>query len=136
MIKSTIILGAMCTLFTADLYSQSSDTRGNVDFGVKAGLNVSNVWDTRGDAFRADAKIGYAAGVFLGIPLGQVFGLQPEVLISQKGFQGSGSLLGFPYSFSRTTTFVDIPLQLQIKPVQYITFVAGPQFSYLINKKD
>ncbi len=72
----------------------------------------------------------------MGIPIGKIIGIQPEVLISQKGFKGSGSLLGFPYSTSRTTTYIDIPLQLQIKPSEFIHIVIGPQFSYLLNQKD
>jgi len=131
-----LIISALFVLSIAKTNAQSSDTRSKFDFGIKAGMNISNVWDSKGEEFQADAKIGFAGGVFLGIPLGNFFGLQPEVLISQKGFKGSGSLLGFPYSFTRTTTYLDIPLQLQMKPASFITIVAGPQFSYLMNQKD
>jgi hypothetical protein len=115
---------------------QGQDRRENLEFGIKAGANVSNVWDSRSDDFRADARLGFAGGVFLGIPIGKFIGLQPEFLISQKGFQGSGSLLGTAYSFSRTTSYMDVPLQLQLKPSEFFTFVLGPQFSYLFNQKD
>jgi hypothetical protein len=112
------------------------DPRGNVTFGIKGGLNSSNVWDEKGQDFRADNKIGFAGGAFLGIPIGKFLGFQPEVLVSQKGFQGSGTLLGTPYSFSRTTTYLDIPLQLQVKPIEFLTIVLGPQYSYLMNQRD
>ena len=112
------------------------DVRGDVSFGVKAGLNYANVWDEQGQDFNADPRLGFAGGLFLGIPIGKYLGIQPEVLISQKGLQGSGSLLGATYSFTRTTTYVDIPLQLQIKPLEVLTLVAGPQYSYLMNEKN
>jgi len=132
-----IILGAIITISIGNVYAQSDDdTRLNLEFGVKAGINYSNVWDSRGEAFRADPKLGLAGGFFMGIPLGKIFGLQPEILLSQKGFEGSGTLLGLPYSFSKTTTYLDIPLQLQIKPIQNFTLLAGPQFSYLLHQKD
>jgi Outer membrane protein beta-barrel domain len=131
-----IIIGVISILTYVKTNAQTEDTRSELDFGIKAGINISNVWDSQGDEFEADAKIGFAGGVFLGIPLGKFFGLQPEILVSQKGFKGSGSLLGLPYSFTRTTTYLDIPLQLQMKPANFITIVAGPQFSYLMNQKD
>jgi hypothetical protein len=37
---------------------------------------------------------------------------------------------------TRTTTFIDVPLFLAVKPVPAITLLAGPQFSYLLKRKD
>lgn len=136
MITKSIITGAIILLFINSVSAQGEDRRNQLDFGIKAGANLSNVWDSQGEEFRADGKVGLAAGVFLSLPLGEVLGVQPEVLISQKGFEGSGVLLGQEYSFSRTTTYIDIPLQLQIKPANFITLVVGPQFSYLLKQKD
>ncbi len=134
--KSVKTVMMLCALSVIGFIAQSQDRRQNLELGAKAGINISNVWDTEGQAFEADAKIGFAGGVFLGIPLGTLIGLQPEVLISQKGFKGSGMLLSFPYTFKRTTTYLDVPLQLQIKPSEFLTIVGGPQFSYLLNQKD
>jgi hypothetical protein len=105
-------------------------------FGVKGGLNLSNVYDTKGEQFDADAKFGFVAGGFVSIPLGEVIGVQPEILISQKGFQATGVLLGAPYSFTRTTTYIDVPLLFAIKPFELLTLLAGPQYSYLQVQKD
>ena len=136
--KSFIIISSMCFFLGATLKAQNPDTdpRENLQFGIKAGLNHSNVWDEQGQDFKADPKFGFAGGVFLGVPIGKFLGFQPELLLSQKGFQGSGTLLGMPYSFSRTTTYLDIPLQLQVKPADFLTVVVGPQYSYLMHKKD
>lgn len=130
------ILGTICFLLIATINLQSQDRRNNFEFGLKAGVNVSNVWDSKDQEFTADPKAGIAAGAFLGIPLGKIIGLQPEFLISQKGFKGSGILLGSPYTTSRTTTYIDVPLQLQLKPAPFITLLGGPQFSYLLKQKD
>jgi hypothetical protein len=105
-------------------------------FGVKGGLNLSNVYDTKGEQFDADAKFGFVAGAFMSIPLGKVIGVQPEILISQKGFQATGVLLGAPYSFTRTTTYIDVPLLFAVKPFELLTLLAGPQYSYLQIQKD
>jgi hypothetical protein len=135
--KLFIAIGLM-SLFSGTVVKAQSgdDPRDLLTFGIKAGANYSNVWDAQGQNFVANSKVGFAGGAFLGIPIGRYFGFQPEVLISQKGFQGSGVLLDEPYSFSRTTTYLDIPLQLQLKPSPCLTIVIGPQYSYLLNEKD
>ena len=137
------LFGTLCALVLSSTSAHAQndedddeDRRENLELGIKAGLNISNVWDARDEAFNADARIGFAGGVFVGLPIGKFIGIQPEILLSQKGFQGSGVLLGTPYSFTRKTLFLDVPVLLQIKPAKYLTFVVGPQFSYLINKND
>lgn len=134
--KKLNLLSAICLISMVTIHAQSTDRRENLKFGVKAGINVSNIWDSQNQEFTADSKVGFAGGILLGIPIGSFLGLQPEILISQKGFKGSGTLLGSPYSTSRTTTYLDIPLQLQLKPAPFITILAGPQFSYLLKQKD
>ena len=105
-------------------------------FGPKIGLNLSNVYDSKGEQFNADAKIGLAIGGFVAIPIGKYLGIQPELLISQKGFQATGYLIGSSYSFTRTTTYIDVPLMFAFKPTEFLTILAGPQYSYLVNQKD
>jgi hypothetical protein len=131
------VLTIILTLgFVSGLFSQSMDRREDFVFGIKAGSNYSNVWDESGDDFVANGKFGLVGGAFLGIPLGKYIGIQPEVLVSQKGFKGSGSIPLFgAYEYTRTTTHLDIPLQIQLKPSEFFTIVAGPQYSYLLSEK-
>ena len=112
------------------------DFRDRLMFGIKAGLNVSNVYDTKGEEFRADPKVGMAAGIFLSIPIGKFLGFQPEMLFSQKGFQATGKILGSNYGLTRTTDFIEFPMLFQVKPAPFLTLVVGPQYSYLIKQKD
>lgn len=138
MITNKQLLGAILCLTIGTLSAQdkAADKRDQLVFGIKAGMNVSNVWDEQGADFVADPKLGAAGGVFLAVPIGKYFGVQPEVLFSQKGFKGGGSLLGFPYSFTRTTSYIDVPILVQFKPIEYFTLLAGPQFSYLLKEKN
>lgn len=98
------MLMASVALFGMKVNAQE-DYRENLKFGLKAGANYSNVWDENDNDFEADGKAGFAAGAFLHIPIGKFLGVQPEVLYAQKGFQGSGVLLGQPYDFKRTTNY-------------------------------
>jgi len=134
--KKLIYLFAIGTLFTNTIEAQENETdqRSKLLFGVKAGINYSNVYDSQGEAFVANPKLGFAGGVFIAIPIGKFLGIQPEVLYSQKGFKANGSLLGTTYSLKRTSNFLDIPLFLSLKPSEFITILAGPQFSYLISQ--
>ena len=112
------------------------DFRDKFLFGIKAGANYSNVFDEQGDQFTADGKFGFVGGVFIDIPIGTFLGLQPEVLYSQKGFMATGNILGVPFKTTHTTTYIDIPLLICLKPSQYFTLMGGPQYSYLIKQKD
>jgi hypothetical protein len=137
--KKTIII--FTTIFTSMLniskgQNADIDIRERLTFGLKAGVNRSNVYDAKGQDFKADPKMGFAGGAFVGIPIGRYLGFQPEVLLSQKGYQSTGTLLGSPYSDTRTTTSLDIPLQLQLKPIEILTFLVGVQYSYLLHQKD
>lgn len=136
--KKLMIVLALASSSVGAVYAQDNETdfREKFTFGLKAGANYSNVYDSQGEEFQADAKFGLAGGIFIAIPIGKYFGIQPEVLISQKGFRASGLLLGSRYDFTRTTTYLDIPLQFAIKPSEFFTIVLGPQYSYLFNRKD
>ena len=116
--------------------TSSTDFREDLRFGLKAGFNYSNVYDKEGQDFVADSKFGFAGGAFVSIPLGKFIGIQPEFIYSQKGFKGSGNVLGFGYNYERTQDFLDIPILFQIKPIKEISFVVGPQFSYLLKTKN
>jgi len=116
--------------------SSDTDTRSNFVLGAKLGANLSNVYDSEGEDFVADTKLGFVAGGFVTIPLGKLFALQPEVLYSQKGFKGEGTLLGSPYSYERTTDYLDVPIFFAVRPIEYLSIMAGPQFSYLLQEKN
>ena len=57
-------------------------------------------------------------------------------IFSQKGFKSTGTFLGTDYETTRTTDYIDIPLFLAVKPVEYVTLLFGPQYSYLLKQKD
>lgn len=117
-------------------YDDQNNDQKYMKIGIKAGLNFSNVYDANEESFAADGKFGFVGGLLVHIPIGEYFGFQTEVLYSEKGFKGNGTLLGSNYSFTRTTSYIDIPLQFAIKPTDFLTILAGPQYSFLIKQKD
>ncbi len=138
--KKTVIIAVLLLSVTsigiAQEGSKDTDNREKFQLGLKAGLNYSNAYDTKGEQFNTDAKFGIAAGAFMEIPFRKYLGIQPGVLFSQKGFQANGMILGSPYNFTRTTNYIDIPLLFQLKPSEFITLLAGVQYSYLLSRRD
>jgi hypothetical protein len=127
-----VILTAAATLCQA----QDADPRNKLYLGIKAGYNYSSVYDTQGETFEAKSKIGIAAGVFATIPFGKHLGVHPEVLFAQRGFKRTGTLLGSSYELARTSSYLDLPVLIALKPNRFLTLVAGPQFSFLLKQKD
>ncbi len=127
-------------LFTAILLIASNSwtyaQKNQIHIGVKAGANYSNLYDSEGQEYTADGKFGLAGGAFLSIPIIPFFGIQPEILFSQKGFQANGTVLGSDISFTRTSNFIDVPILFAVKPLDMVTIFLGPQYSFLISQKD
>ncbi|MDB5272415.1 MAG: hypothetical protein JWO58_782 [Chitinophagaceae bacterium] len=136
---ATLLLLSMTSVFAQD---NEFDTRENFEVGFKAGANLSNVYDEKADNFVANDKVGFVGGVFFSIPINKFLGIQPEVLFEQKGFQSTRTYSGGPFlpdysvKYSTTTNHIDIPLQLQIKPTNFLTIVVGPQYSFVLSKVD
>ncbi len=139
--KRVIMVIAMITLSTTGALAQTdektgTDERTKVSLGIKGGVNLSNVYDSEGEDFVADSKVGFALGGFVSIPLGRYFGIQPEIMFSQKGFKSTGTFLGSTYEMTRTTNFIDVPILVSFKPVESVSILFGPQFSYLSKQTD
>lgn len=136
--KKLILILAAVLITTGNANSQNdNDTRNLLHIGVKAGMNISNMYDSQNEEYQADPKLGFVGGVFLSIPLMSNFlGLQPEVLFSQKGFSASANILGADVNFTRTTNYLDIPIFVVFKPIEYVSILVGPQYSYLLRQKD
>jgi hypothetical protein len=116
--------------------ARAQDGRDNFHIGVKAGANLSNVYDESDNSFEADGKLGFAGGAFVSIPLGTWIGIQPEVMYSQKGYNADQDILGIRSEYSRTLSYIDVPLQVAIKPAPGLTILAGPQYSYLVSRTE
>jgi hypothetical protein len=134
--KKTILTAVIIAFLATFVKAQDAQDPSLFHFGIKAGANYSNVYDINGEEFTADYKFGFAGGIFFAVPLGNYFGIQPEVLFSQKGYESNGSILGSAYKITRTSNYIDVPILLQIKPASFITVAIGPEYSYLISHKN
>jgi hypothetical protein len=132
--KKLMLMFAVMSCLVAQ--TQAQGLRNRSQFGIKVGLNYANVYDTQGEKFNAEGKLGLTGGFFLTLPIGKLIGIQPEILFSQKGFHATGTILGTTYDLKRTTSYIDFPLLLTVKPNEIVSIVDGPQISYLFRQKD
>jgi len=134
--KKNLFTILACIFMANTMNAQDTNSSDKIHIGLKVGGNYSNIYDTKGEKYNADGKIGLATGAFVSIPIGTYLGIQPEVLFSQKGFTATSSVLGADVKLTRTTNYIDIPIFLAIKPSEMITILVGPQYSYLIKQND
>ena len=105
---------------------------GQTQFGIKGGLNLSNLIVNDAEIDDANMKIGATIGGFARIPLLDWLFLQPEVLYTTKGSK---------YKYGQTTvkansSYIDIPVLLSLNVFGTpVSIHAGTQFSILTNAK-
>jgi hypothetical protein len=138
MIKYYYFLLLTFLIFTTSLLAQESR------FGVKAGLNVSNI-DTN-DSFYGDNsqyRSSFHAGLFAEIPLSSKFYFQPEILYSSIGavYEYDLNFRSFDLepltadSFKQVTknNYLAVPLTFKWYVGERFCINAGPQVSFLLN---
>ena len=126
-----ILLVAVCVGLS--YFSQAQ-----IKFGVKAGVNLSNVGGK--DAAGASSLIGYHGGIQANIPLAAGFSVQPELLYSAQGtkvpVETSGD--GDEIIITKVAThmnYLSLPLLAQYTHGSGAYVQTGPQLSYLLSAK-
>lgn len=85
-------------------------------FGLKAGLNISNMLfedddDTYSDDF--DALPGFHAGVAMELPFTNILSLETALQVSTKGFEFMETESGFEVTSKTTPLYIDVPITLK-----------------------
>ena len=82
-IISTLFLFSVALLFTGVLKAQDTEYNNPSRLGIKAGINVSNLFAN--DVVANNGQLGFNGGLFLKVALTQHFAFQPELLFSTQG---------------------------------------------------
>jgi len=137
------ILAALLLLFATVPTHGQSDNPGP-KFGIKGGLNLSQLYVDQPTVQDENMKVGINFGVFGKIPINSFLAVQPEVLYSNAGskvtYGGSDleNILGIePGEVRFNLNYVQVPIALAVN-VGPLNLHAGPYFSYLVsaNVKD
>ena len=114
--KISLVVSLLFIVFTG--FSQTAK------FGLKAGVNISNIqW-----AYNDDNRIGVHVGALAHIHLSPQWGLQPELIYSQEGGKQNTSLGQYTWK----NDYVNIPLMLQYMFDNGFRIEAGPQLGLLV----
>ncbi|WP_375579883.1 porin family protein [Marivirga tractuosa] len=107
LVKGFLIITLFC--FSGDLFGQQ--------FGIKAGLNVSNALLKDNDQTYSDnfnGRVGFHVGATAEMPLTDMFSFQTGLLLSTKGYRSSEEFSGFGVSGVAESNvdllYLDIPL--------------------------
>ena len=119
---------------------RSSGERSDAAFGLKIGMNFSNVYDI---APEMDWKRGLVFGAFMDYPVNRYFSVQPEVLYSMKGYELGIDFIdmgGNPFYDrvgNRDISYLEIPVMMKFYffPGRYSRsyFTVGPYFAILLD---
>jgi hypothetical protein len=99
-----------------------------VQFGVKAGANVSNFMGGDFEAVEKKALVGFHGGFFVNFSFAG-FGIQPEILISTQGAK-IDSVSG---SYDWKITYINVPVIAQYRFPGGFFVEAGPQVGFKIS---
>jgi hypothetical protein len=97
--------------------------------GLKAGVNFATHKADGSNVAVPDfkSKTGFVGGGYVNYFFGETFGIQPEVLFSQKGAKIED------VDLVNNLTYVDIPVLVRIHFLKVLDVHVGPQFSFLAN---
>jgi hypothetical protein len=108
-----------------------SSTAQKINFGIKAGLNVSMLTGNANEIMSSNN--GFFAGTLLEFKILGKIAIQPELLFSTQGAKFESKDL----SFATTTkmNYIILPVMVKYYPVAGLFVEAGPQAGFLISAK-
>ena len=126
------LITLLCVIISPPIVNAQAKSR----FGIKGGINLSQLYINDSDLDDENMKVGFHAGVYAIAPLSEAFFIQPELIFSSAGtkatYKGS-SLLGIQAGEVRfNLNYIQLPILFSgnLGPV---SLQAGPYASYLIN---
>lgn len=132
------MLFVICTLmFSTFLHAQetqtAAETRPTAKFGIKGGLNLTNLYVD--DVDDENMKPGVNVGFYAKVPVSKIFSVQPEVLYSMKGAQlNYNNILGSgKYRFN--LDYLEVPIGAVVNVAKNFNISVGPYVAFLLSAK-
>ncbi|WP_291119923.1 porin family protein [Flavobacterium sp. UBA6135] len=130
--KLAFIILLSSAFATSNAQTNDSSTSG-ASFGFKGGVNFSNLYTD--DVDDNNVLTGFNAGIFISLPLTEMFSIQPEFLYTTKGAE-----LVYNNAFAQGTgkfrlNYIEVPVLLKVNLTNNLNIHAGPYFAYLIDAK-
>ena len=134
--KKALLIISLTILTIINVKSQEK-----TQFGVLGSVNFTSM--TSNDLLnKEEYKTGFQIGVFVEIPFGEKFSLQPEILYSTQGVKGivplyydpiPGAPAPEPVFGEYKLDYIKIPVLAKIYLIKNFSLEIGPSFNFLIN---
>ncbi|MCC4213247.1 porin family protein [Leeuwenhoekiella parthenopeia] len=130
--KKLVLMAGLIALGTTATFAQSA-----YRFGVKAGLNVSNI--TGSDSRDQDTRLSFNGGLVAELPISEKFSFQPEVIYSAQGSTiaaiDEDNFLDIDENIEYQLDYIQVPLLAKIYLVDGLSLQAGPSINFLVNEE-
>jgi len=105
----------------------------NVEFGLKAGINLSTITGDDADSF--SSRTGFHVGFVSEIEISETFSFQPELLYSAQGSDWSEDFVSESFEGTYKVDYLNVPLMAKFYVVEGFSLEAGPQVGLLLSAK-
>ena len=112
----------IAAILLALVVASAAPAAAQIGYGIKAGVNVSNLTFESDDDVPTSARIGALAGVFATIPIGGRLSVQPEAIYTAKGASLDDAGLASDY----LVDYLEVPLLVRLRLTRGIYVAAGP----------
>ena len=125
------VFGISSSNLQAQTNDSSSSSKSGAQFGVKGGVNFSNLYTENVED--NNVLTSFNVGVFATLPITDFIAIQPELLYS-----GKGAELVYNNAFAEGSAkfklnYIEVPVLLKINITDNLNIHAGPYFAYLID---
>ncbi len=120
--KKLLLVAAIAVFGITSLTAQ-------VSFGVKAGLNITNI--AGDDVEDTDSKIGFHVGGFAEMPISEQLSFQPELLFSTHG----SKFIDGDDELKINSNYINLPLMLKYNVSDVFGIEFGPHVGFLIDSE-
>lgn len=128
------ILYALTLFLTASFgMLQAQDNNVNTEFGVKGGLNMSNLYTD--DADDENVLFGFNAGVYATLPVSDFIAIQPELLFTTRGSKLEYNNALAQGNVKLKLNYIELPLLVRVNITKNFNIHAGGYASYMVSAK-
>lgn len=128
------ILCALTLFLTASFgMLHAQDNNVNTEFGVKGGLNMSNLYTD--DADDENVLFGFNAGVYATLPVSDFIAIQPELLFTTRGSKLEYNNALAQGNVKLKLNYIELPLLVRVNITRNFNIHAGGYASYMVSAK-
>ncbi len=129
-ITLTAAVALMCTTLTQ---AQAQDDELKPRFGIKGGVNFSNLYTK--DVDDNNVLTGFNLGVFAKLPVASFLAIQPELYFTTKGGESTYNNAFVNGTARFSLNYIELPVLAVVNIGKYFNVHAGPYAAFLLSGK-